>query len=41
MDECRDYSNRVGNKVYQLQLVVVEQTTEEISHREVEAVLEV
>jgi hypothetical protein len=41
MNGGQNYSDGVGDKVYQLQLVVVEQTAEEIPHREVEAALEV
>jgi hypothetical protein len=41
LDERRHYSDGVRDEVYQLQLVVVEQTTEEITHGKVEATLEV
>jgi hypothetical protein len=41
MNKCRNYSNGVRDKVYQLQLVVVEQAAEEIPHGEVEDTLEV
>jgi hypothetical protein len=41
MDERRNYSDGVGDKMYQLQLVVKEKTLEEIPHREVEATLKV
>jgi hypothetical protein len=40
MDERRNDSNGVGNKMYQLQPVVVLQAAEEVSLREVEATLE-
>jgi hypothetical protein len=40
MNESRNYGYGVGNNVYQLQLVVVQQPTEEVSHRKVEAMLE-
>jgi hypothetical protein len=40
MDEGRHYSNGVGNKMYQLQPVVVQQAAEEVSRREVETVFE-
>jgi hypothetical protein len=41
MNERREYGDGVGDKVYQLQLVVVEQTAKEIPHWEVEAALKV
>jgi hypothetical protein len=37
MDEGRYYGDGVGNEMYQLQLVVVEKTPEEITRGEVEA----
>jgi hypothetical protein len=40
MDKGQNYSDGVWNKVHQLQPVVVQQAAEEISRREVEAVLE-
>jgi hypothetical protein len=40
MDEGRNYSDGVGNKMYQPQPVVVHQAAEEISCREAEATLE-
>jgi hypothetical protein len=40
VNERRHYGNGVGNKVYQLQLVVVQKAAEEIPHGEVEAALE-
>jgi hypothetical protein len=40
MNEGRHYSNEVEDKMYQLQLVVVQQAAEEVPHREVESVLE-
>jgi hypothetical protein len=40
MDEGRNYSDKFGNKVYQLQPVVVQQAAEEVSRREVVATLE-
>jgi hypothetical protein len=41
MNESRNYNDGVRDKVYQLQLAVLEQTTEEIPHGEVEAALKV
>jgi hypothetical protein len=40
MNESGNYGYGVGNEVYQLQLVVVQQPTEEVSHRKVEVALE-
>jgi hypothetical protein len=40
MYKCRHYGNGVGNKVYQLQSVVVQQAAEEIPCGDVEAVLD-
>jgi hypothetical protein len=40
MNEGQNHSDGVGDKVYQLQLVVVQQAAEETPHREVEAALE-
>jgi hypothetical protein len=40
VNKSGNYGYGVGNEVYQLQLVVVQQTTEEVSRREVEAALE-
>jgi hypothetical protein len=39
MDEGRYYGDGVRDKMYHLQLVVVEKTPEEITSREIEATL--
>jgi hypothetical protein len=39
MDEGRYYGDGVRDKMYHLQLVVVEKTPEEITNREIEATL--
>ena len=41
MDEGRDDGDRIWDKMYQLQAVVVQQATEEVTGRDVEAALEV
>jgi hypothetical protein len=41
VDKGRHYSDSVGNEMYQLQLVVVQKTPEEVARGEVEATLKV